>query len=776
MSIINASPLIAAGDDGYRIERSLRFNSPDTAYLNRTPASAGNRKTWTWSGWVKRSALGTEQRLFVAYSGDENNTTEVGFDSSNRIVFSNVISGTQGNGFYGITSAVFRDVSAWYHIVYAIDTTQSTAAAALKVYVNGVQQTLGTSTYGGGANHNTFVNNTNVHRIGQTAPPNSGYFNGYLTEVNFIDGQALTSSSFGETNPVTGVWGPKRYAGTYGTNGFYLKFADNSNTTAATLGKDSSGNGNNWTPNNFSVTAGVGNDSFIDVPTPYADGGNGRGNYCTFNAILASAFFGGATLKNGNLQVQGVNGVANTYARGTMAILGKSYAEFFFDVVTSPASIGVVPVSDTAGTGALHSQSTNVSYRAGGNKRVLGTESAYGASWAANDIIGVAVDPTANTIEFFKNGTSQGVITSSAFFAQGNCTFAVGTDDVGSPMGYANFGQRAFAYTPPTGFLALNTQNLPEPSIKKPSSYMDVALFTGTGASQNVTGLNFTPDLVWRKGRSAAESNILVDAVRGASLGLVSNSTGVEVATDSTTAFLSNGFTTIGTNAVTYAAWCWDESATPGFDIVTYTGDGTTGRTVSHNLGVKPSMVIVKTRSGGIENWPVWHTSYPVESYFMRLDATDNLITSLTTRWTAFSSTTITLGNNSETNGSGYTYVAYLWSQVAGFSKFGSYTGNGSADGPFVHCGFRPKWVMFKSTNLASDWMMFDASRDANNVTDLRIDSNSSTQETSDPGYYFDILSNGFKIRGTNGNFNNANSTYIFAAFAESPFKYSLAR
>ena len=183
-------------------------------------------------------------------------------------------------------------------------------------------------------------------------------------------------------------------------------------------------------------------------------------NYAVLNPIVAPAFLQGAVIDNGNLRVTGAGGVSNCFARSTIGISGKMYAEFFFDVVSAASSIGVVPVNDAASTGNLAAQSTNICYRSGGNKRVLGTETAYGASWAANDIIGVAVDTSANTVEFFKNGTSQGIITSTSFFAQGACLFAISTDDTGSPRGYANFGQRPFAYTPPTGFVALNAFNL----------------------------------------------------------------------------------------------------------------------------------------------------------------------------------------------------------------------------------------------------------------------------------------------------------------------------
>ena len=287
---------------GYQISRSLRFNSADSAYLNRTPATTTNRKTFTWSGWVKRGLLttGTYYNLFAAgqvSGGDDGlfyDTTAGGLYFTLDQGFTSLL----------ITTAVYRDPSAWYHVVIAVDTTQATASNRMKMYVNGVQVTdFSSATYPVQNLDSTFINTTNIHRIG--AHTNAGlYFNGYLTEINFIDGQQLTPSSFGSTNADTGVWQPKAYSGSYGTNGFYLNFSDNSNTTAATLGKDYSGNGNNWTPNNFSVTAGAGNDSMVDVPTPYGidtgAGGNVRGNYCTANPLDTNPSL---SITNGNLDV-----------------------------------------------------------------------------------------------------------------------------------------------------------------------------------------------------------------------------------------------------------------------------------------------------------------------------------------------------------------------------------------------------------------------------------------------------------------------------------------
>ena len=278
------NPLLLGDEGGYQISRSVRLRSSATAYLSRTPAGASNRSTWTWSGWVKRGVLDATQNTLFA------STTGVTDATYFQMAFSTVNPDCLLINSYNITSlgmqtaAVFRDPAAWYHIVFALDTTQATASNRMKLYVNGVQQTSFLTYINYPALNSTFaINSAAAHNIG--ASNATSPFDGYMTEINFVDGQALTPSSFGENNAVTGVWQPKKYAGTYGTNGFYLNFSDNSAATAATIGKDYSGNGNNWTPNNISVTAGVTYDSMIDVPTLYADGGNGRGNYCVLNPL-----------------------------------------------------------------------------------------------------------------------------------------------------------------------------------------------------------------------------------------------------------------------------------------------------------------------------------------------------------------------------------------------------------------------------------------------------------------------------------------------------------
>lgn len=778
----NIDALLLGGLGGYQIERSLRFNSPDSAYLNRTPASAGNRRTWTWSGWVKQakpySNGGNQFAMLFGSSSDASNRAGVQFNSDTFQVFS--LSG--GSTQLSVAStAVLRDPSAWYHFVVSIDSTQAASSDRAKLYINGSLVTALSSTTYPTQNTDLYLNSTNLHGVGGGIS-SSSYFDGYLTEINFIDGQALTPSSFGETNLVTGVWGPKRYAGTYGTNGFYLKFADNSNTTAATLGKDSSGNGNNWTPNNFSVTAGVGNDSMIDVPTPYADGGNGRGNYCTGNPLYIPSTFSQISLTNGNLEWGQAATNVNCSMAGTFTMRsGKWYWEVTVDRASNYSSIGMQTDVNTAWRGG-----GTVLYRSDGQKSIGGTASAYGASYTTNDVLGFAYDADAGTLTCYKNNTSQGTIYSSG---TGNTWVpAIHDDNAGAGVTYyhkCNFGQRAFTYTPPTGFLALNTQNLPEPSIKKPSSYFDTKLYTGTAATLNITGLGFSPDLVWTKNRSSINNHRLYDALRGTTKELYSNTTDAETTdANSLTAFNSDGFTLGSSNGPnnsgsSYVAWCWDESATPGFDIVTYTGNGS-NRTIAHSLGVAPSMMVIKRRDAASFNWVVWHSATgnvnPLP--YLNLNGTAAVTNGDTSVMPGtVTSTTFPAGAWNGINASGGTYVAYLWSEVAGFSKFGSYTGNGSADGPFVHCGFRPRWVMWKKSSAAESWVIIDTARDQVNLAYQKLYANASGAEDAGNTYgIIDVTANGFKIRSTHTVQNNNGDTYIFAAFAESPFKYSLAR
>ena len=779
MSVINAIPMLLGGE-GYEISRSVRLRSSASAYFNRTPASAGNQQKWTWSGWAKRGSFG-QQQLFGAGAGT-GGSPECYIDFEDNLNFQ-IFDGISNLAIVRST-AVYRDPSAWYHVVVAVDTTQATAANRVLLYINGQQITsFAFSTYPT-QNLNTQVNATTAHRISSSTRTSAYYYDGYLTEVNFIDGQALTPSSFGENDTITGVWKPKKYAGTYGTNGFYLNFSDPSAATAAAIGKDYSGNGNNWTPNNISVTSGVTYDSMIDTPTMYADGGNGRGNYAVMNPLFTTVT---ATipLSDGNL-----TGAAssNSYfaASSTIGVnSGKWYVELTLNgnnATNNYPLFGIDTLPNLAGGNAAGGTASGVSYAQNGQKYQSGAFSAYGSAWSVGNVIGLAVDLDSGTrtATFYLNNTSQGSITLAATTETMLFNFGVyGTGESCS----INFGQRPFAYTPPTGFKALNTQNLPDSTIKAGNKFFDATLWTGNGTSQSIVNSGaMQPDLVWAKQRSSTQWHRLIDAVRGTDKVLYSNDTSAEF-TDNTqlTSFNSNGFSVgsqagFNANAATYVGWQWKESAAAGFDIVTWTGNGS-AQTINHSLGVAPAMIIMKNRTQGAAgyNWAVYHKSISSASAFVDLNTTAGAATN-TGIWnaTAPTSTVFSVGtariNNGDLN------VAYLFAEVAGFSKFGSYTGNGSTDGPMVFTGFKPKFVLIKNASGAYTWITFDSARGTYNVNGQQLYPNTSDAEATDNvNNCMDFLSNGFKFRGASAVGNGSGNTIIYAAFASNPFKYSLA-
>jgi hypothetical protein len=346
-----------------------------------------------------------------------------------------------------------------------------------------------------------------------------------------------------------------------------------------------------------------------------------------------------------------------------------------------------------------------------------------------------------------------------------------------------NFGQRAFAYTAPSGFKALCTQNLPTPTIGATSTtqanqYFDVKLATGSNIGSVTLGA-FSSVLAWIKDRANINNHQLLDSVRGTSGSdvLQSNTTSGTVSYSTPTGnsvgwvWKANGAgssNTAGTITSTVSA-----NTTSGFSIVTYTGNGTSGATVGHGLGVVPNMIIVKNR-GAVTDWLIYHTSLGATKS-IAFDTAAAITSS--TRWndTAPSSTLITLGTSSGVNGSTNTYVAYAFAPVAGYSAFGSYVGNGSTDGPFVYTGFRPEYVVVKRTNDTGNWTILDNARSTANPTDEYLWANLTAAEVANL-HAFDFLSNGFKLRNTTSDHNSNGSTYIYMAFAEFPFKYALAR
>ena len=766
-------PVLSAGTSAYNLTNSLRFRSSATAYLNRT-FTTGSATQWTWSSWVKRGSLGPQAFIFAP-----NNTAGEGmyFNSSNQ--FAIAINGS----FFLVSTAVYRDPSAWYHVVVASDMGNATPALRCRVYINGVEITAwatdARASYSSWVSWNSGVN----HNIG-VSNANTIYWDGYLTEINFVGGQTLTPSSFGSTNAVTGVWQPAKYTGTYGTNGFYLPFTNL--TSTSTLGNDFSGNSNNWTTNNISLTAGVTYDSMTDVPTltsPTA------ANFATLNPLVPPEL--STTFNDGNLRFVGAGAVV-----GSMGMGAKTYVEMTPASVIS-VSIGVGPmVSGSRGAAGQGIQDSIVWFPTGSVFKDGGAVAvATYATFTSGDVCAFTFDPSNRQVSFYKNNTLQGSQTVSGtqaitFYGLGNT----------SASANVNFGQRPFAYTPPSGFVALNTFNLPSSTIPAGNKFMGATLYTGTSATQTITNSGgMQPDLVWTKARSNLSNQAWFDSVRGGSKVLFSDLADAEYTGTYISSFNSNGFTigatpssALNLSGYTYVAWQWkangagvtntagsitstvSANTTSGFSVVTYTGTGANA-TVGHGLGIAPWMVIVKRRDS-TGNWPVFHRNAGSDAVGF-LNSSVAFSSPEPTYWntTSPSSTVFSIGTNSAVNASGGTYVAYVFSETAGFSSIGRYTGNGSADGPFVYTGFRPRFILIKERDADRNWQLIDSARLGYNGATNPLSPNTAGAE---PGAAerVDFLSNGFKPRTSAADFNISSGAYMYIAFAENPFKNALAR
>lgn len=454
---------------GYQIARSLRFNSADSAYLNRTFGTPTDNKKYTYSLWVKRGALGANLGLL---GGDSDGYLR--FNTSDKLELYDYPLANSSGSFSIITTRVFRDPTAWLHIVLAVDTANGTSNQRLKLFINGVQETaFDTFTTPNSGVASYFNKSATTQRIGAYTGP-AGYFSGYMADVLLIDGQALTPTDFGEFNATTGVWVPKTYAGTYGTNGFWLDFSDNSNTTAATLGADRSGNGNNWTPNNFYVSAGVGNDSLTDTPTNYGTdtgaGGEVRGNYATWNPLDS----GGLALTNGNLNAQGTGG-SHKAVRATIPIpsTGKWRIEVTLNALNANCVLGVLKKNGSLASyigGTADGWGWNCSVGSvdnNGGSLVTGLTTA-----TTNDVAEVLFDN--GSLYVALNGTILNSGSPVATGLTGELYFAMSQYTAFSWD--ANFGQRPFSTTR-ADYKALCTQNLTDTTVAAPAS------FTGNAAA-----------------------------------------------------------------------------------------------------------------------------------------------------------------------------------------------------------------------------------------------------------------------------------------------------
>ena len=552
-SLGSPNPFFIAGKKAYEIERSLRFDYAATPQLKRTGSSTSS--SYTISMWFKYSGVQRNEFnvLFSLGQSNDANSAMMGINNNDQFYVYN-------NGGYQFTSTrVYRDPSAWYHFTMSVNSNSYTLYINNESIDTGTLRSLDTSADG--------------LRLG-VQYGNYYPFNGYIADFYLIDNSALTPSSFTETNVLTGQLIPKKYIGSFGTSGAHLLFKDNSGTTATTLGKDSSGNGNNFTPYNFSVSAGTGNDSVIDSPT---------NNFCILNSQAAYQTEYPSSITNGTLDFNlGANSQQQAWSSFLIPKTGKWYAEYVFSSGALLSSVGIRnPATANSvqlnGINILQFTSDNSSYSATPQLRIDNSYSENLTSgYVNNDIIGVKVDRDAGTIQFTKNGSNiTTAVNLSGASDISDLVFVVNRSQGGSfgITGSVNFGQRPFSYLP-TGYKSLCSQNLPDPTILLPNKHFGTIIYTGNGSSQSISdsnAVNFKPDWIWFKKRSGAESHHLSDSVRGANKRLDSSGPAAESTDTNLTSFDNNGFTISGTqggstndNSATYVAWNWNAGDTDG--------------------------------------------------------------------------------------------------------------------------------------------------------------------------------------------------------------------
>lgn len=783
--------LPSSGSSSYNLTKSLRFRATASSGLSRTFGTATDGKKFYLAAIIKRGVLSSGQAIISSYTGDVNNYSQIVFDTPDTLVLFN----KQGGVLASIaTNAVFRDPSSWYCLEFLFDSTLATESDRMQIWVNGVRQVV-TGTYP--ALNTIWHGNTNgnPNKIGGNPYANADYL---ITEIYGVDGQSLTLPRCGSVNTLTGVWQPARYNGLYGANGFYLPVTDNSALTTSSnvgLGADYSGNGNYWITNNISITAGVTYDSMTDVPTLTSETAS---NFAVLNPLKSNLAGGDGSLLDGNLKLIAGN---NTYWNSSMGTISIPSGKWYWEgtLVAGGYTTYGIYLTDAVLTDDMNLSTNYLGYNASnGNKYSGGSGAAYGATFAAGDVIGIAFDSSAGSLTFYKNNTSQGVAFTGI---TGNYSPATGAYFTAT-QSCTNFGQRPFTYTPPTGFKSLNTFNLPDSTILQGNKVMDATKYTGNSSTLNVINAgSFKPDFVWIKSRTVAYANYVFDSVRGVTKSLATNTTDIEDTISGVTAFNSNGFTLGADDKTNYSSlfvgWQWQAgqgtnvtntngsitstvsvNASAGFSVVTYTGTGTTA-TVGHGLGVAPSMIVVKSRTYAGQSWPVYTIGVGNAAVLGAALFLNDGAAAITNQSGYFgtvdpTSSVFTVGGADSTSRSGETYVAYCWTPIAGYSAFGKYLGNGSTNGPFIYTGFRPKFILLKTTLSIDSWYMLDTSRSPVNVGNHVLYSNSAVAEGTVT--VADILSNGFKLRSTTDGNASGGNYYIYAAFAENPFKNSLAR
>lgn len=931
----------SGADLGDPIDQSILFDGVYGAeYLTRTMGAGDSRRKFTVSTWVKRIDFNTaNHNTFWMYHSNPN---VVGLEfKGHHLRFYHYDSSGTFNAEY-ISNATFRDPTAWYHVVAAVDTTQSTSTDRIKLWVNGVRVTSFSTQNTFSLNYDTHVGvNGNTNLIGIYADLSSNQYKGYIAQTIFLDGICYDASYFGKYND-SNVWIPQTYSGSYGTNGYRLLYEQGNGNT---IGTDSSTNSNdftkstavstladgtswsglapNWTTANYGAHPRAIFDSKYATSSSFYYGGPGTAyldnlgaalgtgvteikithyprlgtNTFTINgtstsasgnsdqemtvthdgsAITSMSFAGNdvAHYGVGGIKVNGmvltdqrrvncldtptnnqtivspidngnraqldfnfgglaISGKTTQYqvTRATFAVdSGKWYWECRLtntDKGTYYPSQGIANVdtmdleANSQAGGANFADSPQ--YMANGQKYIATVLSGFGASFDLGDVIGMALDMDAGTLTCYKNGASQGVLTSglSGTFTMCANNYAASTAVSAYAETDYNFSG-PFVYTPPTGHSALAVSNDTEPTIKNGKDHCGVVLYSGDASSgRDISGLNFQPDFVWLKGRNIAYNHRLYDSLRGVNKSLITNvSDGQYTHTNALTAFNSDGFelgteTSYNDSGNSYVGWCWKAGGAPtatnsnaagaaqtagsvkvngsdgsfaqgsiavkkmsvnteaGFSIVEYQGTGSAG-TIPHGLGAVPEFAIFK-RHDGTSAWEIYHKDVGNTQTLQFSTAGKSSANAAYFNNTSPTSTLFSLGAGGVNNTNGEQVIAYIWSSVKGYSKAGEYYGSTNSsshtdEGDFVYCGFKPQFVIIKNT-VSADWIIIDDVRnDFNPRYNIIYPNTSSSESTMTTTAAVDFTANGFKIRQGGSFIGDDSYPYVYMAFASNPF------
>ena len=793
---------------GKKIEKSLTFDENNQTTLICNLGSSGdatNRKKTTLSFWIKllRPKQGRGV-ITAAASGTGASATGTRFhlNSDGTWKFATQVSNST---VWAIDSdRIYTDTNAWYHVVMQLDTTQSTASNRVKIYVNGNQDTTFSGSYPS-QNYDDYWSFGNW-RIGDYGG-DYGYYYGsrfMIADMYLLDGQSLDPTYFAFTETQTGIWTPKDYTGTFGDHGFHLEFKDDSAATATTMGKDTSGNANNFTPSNFSAS-GDGKSIKTDTPTNNKPIINGLLNW-TYDA-------NGDTLREGNLKLTGSQGWKNI---STFKIDGteKLYYEFVNTSAGGWQLLGIILMDK----GDLSNPSNALS-----DSRIYGfasTQATYfGGSytstsdvpgWSNNDVMSIKYEK--GILRLYKNGA---LATAAATgIDQTKEIYAYIANDNTSATGYVRFDKDSWTQSANAGvdytWQLSEGRSRVNPTLIRPKKFFDTITYTGNGATEHpITGLEFKPDMIWVKNRSATNNHAMVNSVVGRAKGLYPDSNSAEFNSSTgrdVASFDISGFTvgepeqasSTNNNGSNIVAWCWKAggsstvtnndgnntsqvsvNAEAGFSILTYTGNGTNNSniTMGHGLGKKPGWVIIKNRDSTAD-FVTWITGIGGSADDNQKNLGLNVTSSAGQNSDQFrytDSSVIAVRSTDSTNGkvnkNGDNYVAFCWIEIPGYSKFGIYTGNGSTDGPTVDLGFRPAYILLKRADGSAPWRIFDNKRpdisEYNNNT-YRLHADDTTVENTGVPY-MDFLSNGFKIKDNGSYINGSGNDYVYATFAAQP-------